>query len=180
MGINRKIVTPLLFILAQAACNNESSVERTIPGSQVIPKPGNIDTLPTVKESVNCYRYVIKRDTILLQVREKGDSIRGTLSFDNYQKDSSHGDINGTINNDTVYVLYSFLSEGMRSVMEIALLRTGNSMIRGIGPMVNKGDTLLYKDHKTINYQAGQKLDMVPCDASFNPKVGNGTILVDN
>jgi hypothetical protein len=52
----------------------------------------------------------------------------------------------------------------MQSVMEIALLRSGNSLIRGVGPMVNKSDTVLYKDHSSIKYQAGQKLDLVNCN----------------
>jgi hypothetical protein len=164
MNFKRKIFLPLFFLLLQTGCNNESSVERTIPGSRAFPNAGNSDTLQIVNESVNCYRYVIKRDTILLQVRQRGDSISGTMSFDNYEKDSSHGAIKGYTNKDTIYVLYNFFSEGMRSIMEIALLKNKSSLIRGIGAMINKGDTLLYKDHKAINYKDGQKLDMVNCD----------------
>ena len=91
------------------------------------------------------------------------------MSFDNYQKDSSHGDIAGYVNGDTVYVLYNFMSEGMRSVMEIALLKSGNSLVRGVGPITNKGDTVLYKNHQTIDYQAGQKLDPVDCSSISMP-----------
>jgi len=150
------------LVLVQIGCNQSPS--KQISGSDSLETPGNTDASQLVSKTVNCYRYVIGRDSILLQLRQNGDSISGAMSFDNYEKDSSHGDIKGYEHKDTIYVLYNFFSEGMQSVMEIALLRSGNSLIRGVGPMVNKGDTVLYKDRSSINYQAGQKLDLVNCN----------------
>jgi hypothetical protein len=162
MKFNGNLFIFSLLVLAQIGCNQSPS--KQISGSDSLVPPGNADTSQLVSKAVNCYRYVIGRDSILLQLRQNGDSISGVMSFDNYEKDSSHGDIKGYEHKDTIYVLYNFFSEGMQSVMEIALLRSGNGLIRGIGPMVNKGDTVLYKDHSTINYQAGQKLDLVNCN----------------
>lgn len=164
MTHHRRIFLLVLFALELAGCHNNPSVENKIPDTLTSNDHSNHDTLQIETQALNCYRYVLKRDTILLQLQQRGDSITGVMSFDNYQKDSSHGDIKGHINKDTIYVLYNFLSEGMRSVMEIALLRTDSSLIRGIGPMINKADTLLYKDHQTISYKSGQKLDKVNCD----------------
>lgn len=160
---------PLIILVMQVACNDHSSVSGTVSDSTSQSK--NVDTVPPQSGSnvTNCYRYVLKRDTILLQLQQKGKTVTGLMSFDNYQKDSSHGDITGYENGDTLYVLYDFMSEGMRSVMEIALLKSGNSLIRGIGPLANKGDTVLYKDHQSIDYQAGQKLDPVDCNSILMP-----------
>jgi hypothetical protein len=162
MRFNGTLFIFTLVVLIEFGCNQKPSKHIGVSDSRVT--PGNAETSQIISKAVNCYRYVIGRDSILLQLRQDGDSISGTMAFDNYQKDSSHGDVKGYEHRDTIYVLYNFLSEGMRSVMEIALLRSGNSLIRGIGPMVNKGDTVLYKDHSSINYQAGQKLDLVNCN----------------
>lgn len=166
MTINRRIFLLAFIAFELAACQNNPSVVNNVSDTLVSHDHDNHDTLQVQQESVNCYRYVIKRDTILLRIRQRGDSINGVMSFDNYQKDSSHGEIHGYINKDTIYVLYNFLSEGMRSVMEIALLKAGSSWIRGVGPMINNGDTVLYKDHKTISYKEGQKLDKITCDST--------------
>lgn len=163
MSIKGILFIASLLIITLLGCNAESSKDNSVADSQEN-SPGNTDTTQIVKDVLNCYRYTIGRDTILLQLRQSEDSISGVMSFDNYEKDSSHGDIKGYSNKDTIYVLYNFFSEGMRSVMEIALLRSGNSLIRGIGPMVNKGDTVLYKDHTSISYQAGQKLELINCN----------------
>lgn len=162
MRFNGILFVFTLLVLIEFGCNQKPSKHIGVSDSLVT--PGNADTSQIISKAVNCYRYVIGRDSILLQLRQNGDSISGVMSFDNYEKDSSHGDIKGYEHKDTIYVLYNFFSEGMQSVMEIALLRSGNSLIRGVGPMVNKGDTVLYKDHSSIKYQAGQKLDLVNCN----------------
>jgi hypothetical protein len=162
MRFNGILFVFTLLVLIEFGCNQKPS--KHIGVSDTLVTPGNAETSQIISKAVNCYRYVIGRDSILLQLRQNGDSISGTMSFDNYEKDSSHGDIKGYEHKDTIYVLYNFFSEGMQSVMEIALLRSGNSLIRGVGPMVNKSDTVLYKDHSSIKYQAGQKLDLVNCN----------------
>jgi len=165
MTIFKRIILLLLIAFQLAGCNNDPSVGSAKSDTLQSKRMNHSDSSLAERQSLNCYRFVLKRDTILLQLRQTGDSISGVMSFDNYQKDSSHGDINGHSNKDTIYVLYKFFSEGMRSVMEIAFLKSGSSLIRRIGTMVNKNDTVLYKSHNAISYQAGQKLDMVPCDA---------------
>jgi hypothetical protein len=159
-----RIYLLLLIVFELAACNSNPSVGSAKSDTLPPDKINHLDASQAEKQSLNCYRFVLKRDTILLQLRQTGDSISGFMAFDNYQKDSSHGEIKGYSNKDTMYVLYNFLSEGMRSVMEIALLKSGSSLIRGIGTMVNRNDTVFYKDHNSIHYQDGQKLDLIPCE----------------
>src|SRR6476620_4100587 len=165
MTIYGRIILLLLIVFELAGCNNHPSVSSPKSDTLMSKKINHFDSSQAEKQSLNCYRFVLKRDTILLQLRQSGDSVSGFMSFDNYQKDSSHGEIKGHNKKDTIYVLYNFLSEGMRSVMEIALLKSGSSLIRGIGTMVNNNDTVLYKDHNSISYQDGQKLDLIPCDS---------------
>ncbi len=164
-----KAFLPGVFLVMLVACNDHSSGSKTDADSTF--QSAHVDTVTVQPGSsvTNCYMYVLKRDTVLLQLQQKGKRITGVMSFDNYQKDSSHGDITGYVNGDTLYVMYDFMSEGMRSVMEIALLKSGNSLIRGVGPLTNKGDTVLYKDHQSIDYQAGQKLDPVDCSSISMP-----------
>jgi hypothetical protein len=130
----------------------------------------NADSLPTgeVKnisptDFSGCYRKVLQRDTVLLQLQQSGDSVSGTMHFDNYQKDSSKGTVKGSITKDTVVLWYDFFSEGMHSLMEIVLLKTEGGLVRATGPIETKGDTAFFKNHGEIKFDPQQTLQKIEC-----------------
>jgi hypothetical protein len=58
------------------------------------------------------------------------------LSFKNFEKDSSSGTFTGTYNSAGILIAdYSFQSEGMSSVMQVAFKKDGDNFIRGHGTM---------------------------------------------
>lgn len=85
-------------------------------------------------------------------VNAVGDSVQGSLHFNNYQIDDSKGSIRGRFHGDTLFVVYDFMAEGMRSRTAEAFLKRGDSLIRGLG------EELLKKD-----FSKGQVFLNVPC-----------------
>jgi hypothetical protein len=111
-----------------------------------------------------CYRQVIKRDTILLRLQQSGAALTGVMAFDNYEKDSSHGTINGSVENGLLVFWYRFFSEGTESVMQVVLRPTESGMIRATGEMINRGDTALFKDPGALQFDNNAGLIKVACE----------------
>jgi len=156
-----KKISSGLFVLVLLACNNNSAntTEEKKDSEQAVPV-----IVVSSTDFSGCYRKVLKRDTILLQLQQSGDSVSGTMSFDNYQKDSSSGTVKGSVKKDTVVLWYTFFSEGMHSVMEIVLQKTEDGLIRGVGPFESRGDTALFKEHAEIKFDPLQTLQKIDCD----------------
>ncbi len=57
------------------------------------------------------YIKVTGRDTVRLQLKVVDSAVTGTMEFDNFEKDSSHGSVKGNVKNDRLYVWYNFSSE---------------------------------------------------------------------
>ena len=148
----------MTFLLA--ACNN-TSVTSTAEKTDTT-QPGQVLPVSTVDFS-GCYRKVLQRDTILLHIQQSGDSVSGTKSFDNYQKDSSRGTVKGSVQNDTVVLWYDFFSEGMHSVMEIILKKTEDGLVRAVGAFEAKGGTSVFKNHNGLKFDPQQALKKIEC-----------------
>lgn len=108
---------------------------------------------PLVQDSVvGCYAMISGQDKYLLDIAsQEGVHVTGTLAFNNYQKDSSHGTFDGTYENGILMGNYSFTSEGMDSVMQVAFKKMGDTLVRGYGPVVNEGTQFMSPDSITYN-----------------------------
>jgi hypothetical protein len=111
-----------------------------------------------------CYMRVTGRDTLIARLQLLGDSITGSLLFDNYEKDGSSGMVSGKLYKGIIKLVYSFRSEGMNSVMDVWFKKQGDALIRGIGDMQTKGDTAYFTNTAVVDFPAGEKLSKIPCD----------------
>ena len=110
-----------------------------------------------------CYIKIIKRDTMLLRLRQSGDSISGKMNFDNFEKDSSSGDVSGVVDGDIIKLWYSFQSEGTHSIAELFFKKENESLVRGIGDISSKADTSYFTDPSAITYPADQSFNKIDC-----------------
>jgi hypothetical protein len=156
--MKKNLVAFLIFLLA--ACGN-NSVTTTAEKTDSTQADQTV-SVSTVDLS-GCYRKVLQRDTVLLQLQQTGDSVSGTMSFDNYQKDSSSGTVKGSVQKDTIVLWYNFFSEGMHSVMEIILKKTEEGLVRAVGPFESRGDTSLFKNHNGLKFDPQQTLKKIEC-----------------
>lgn len=113
---------------------------------------------------IGCYVANISKDVYKLKIdSEAGGVIEGSLSFNNFEKDSSSGTFSGTFKNDILIGDYSFDSEGMHSVRQVAFNRVGDSFVEGFGDVEMVGDREVFKDLNDIAYSP--KLTFVKSDS---------------
>ncbi|MGK6352868.1 hypothetical protein ACMGDE_16295 [Parapedobacter sp. DT-150] len=136
-----------LSIVVSSACNPPATTQRTDNAS------ADSTAVPAaVAEAVtSCYLHTRGRDTIMLQLSTRPDTVSGTLSFNNYQIDDSRGTVAGRYHGDTLIVMYDFHAEGTHNIQEEVFLRQGSMLIRGAG------------DRSKIDFSTGQVFQPVSC-----------------
>ena len=103
------------------------------------------------KSVVGCYEARLGKDLYSLAIlSQTGEAFKGTLSFKNYQKDSSSGPFLGTYIDGILLGEYSFQSEGMYSVIQVIFKKSVDGFIRGYGKMNAAGDR--FANLKDITY----------------------------
>lgn len=120
-----------------------------------------------VEESVSeeCYMLVLKKDTISMTLNIKGNQVSsGKLSYKFFEKDRSEGTLIGEMKGDTLFADYTFMSEGISSVRQVAFLKNENNYIEGHGDVVddNKGK-VTFKDTKQLEFRGNVVLSKVDC-----------------
>lgn len=141
----------LVFVFIISSCNNsDNTFKKPLRSFNEIQK--------------GCYFLSIGRDSLLIQIIETDDTIRGKMVFDNFEKDGSRGIIRGTMHGDTLKGWYDFESEGMRSVMEIMFLNEDSFLIRAQGKVDVKADTVYFPDPSVISFPDENAYRRVSCD----------------
>ena len=117
-----------------------------------------------------CYLSVNDRDTLIAELRQAGDSVKGSLHFNNYEIDGSSGQVRGKLDGQIIRLWYDFESEGINSVMQVIFKKTGDSLIRGNGEMENQGDTVYFLQNKELSFTEGAVLLKTDCSLLNRPE----------
>jgi hypothetical protein len=108
---------------------------------------------------VGCYVMHNENDVYTLNLMsQKGKNVEGRMVFKNFQKDSSQGAFTGTYQDRILLGDYSFQSEGLNSVVQVAFKKVGDSFIRGQGDMSPAGER--FSDVDNITYDSSQVLNV--------------------
>lgn len=100
-----------------------------------------------------CYVTTLAKDVYTLTIlSQEGELFNGTLSFKNFEKDSSSGTYKGIYKNGILLGDYSFQSEGMNSVMQVIFKKSGDEFLRGYGNLNTTGDRFV--DLNNITYDS--------------------------
>ncbi|GAO44449.1 hypothetical protein FPE01S_03_04860 [Flavihumibacter petaseus NBRC 106054] len=132
----------LLLVLAQG-CNNA-------------PEKATAEEKPAVAgdslQSKKCYAHLSATDTITLVLNGPDSLVKGVLVYAFSGKDRNVGTIAGKFNHDTLFADYTFYSEGVESVREVAFLRTDSSMTEGFGPVTEKDKKMVFTNHQELTF----------------------------
>ena len=158
----------ILLFLFCSSCNNNTKtanpeIKDTGSGESSTQDKQDTPAPATNFEGANCYMQILQRDTIVLHLEKSGDAISGKLSFDNYEKDGSTGTVKGREEKNVLKLIYSFASEGMNSVMEVYLKKEGDDLVRGVGEMQTKGDTVYFLYPDKITYPGNGIMQKTDC-----------------
>ena len=140
----QKMFTGLLMIWSLVACNSNTNSNVTADVQQA-----NDSAMATVS---SCYAYMQNRDTILLDVTTTGNTFIGHLLYQLKEKDRNNGTLQGTIKGDTLIADYTFSSEGIRSVRQIAFLKQHEGLKEGFGELKLKNKQWVFANLHTLQF----------------------------
>ncbi|MFV8340791.1 hypothetical protein [Flavobacterium sp. XS2P39] len=155
--MKKVILLGIVFMSILVSCKKEKEKEDAMDPSEKI-----VVEQPAAKE---CYNAIIKKDTISMVLNIKGDQLTsGKLSYNFYEKDKSEGELVGELKGDTLFAEYTFMSEGVSSVRQVAFLKKGDAYVEGFGDVVddNKGK-VTFKDRKQLKFEGNIVLSKVDC-----------------
>ncbi|MFV8375434.1 hypothetical protein [Flavobacterium sp. LB1P71] len=155
--MKKVIVLGIVFMSLLVSCKKEREKKEA---------PAELEKI-VIEEPVSeeCYRTILKKDTISMTLNIKGDQLTsGKLSYNFYEKDKSFGTLVGIIKGDTLFADYAFMSESIATVRQVAFLKKGNTYVEGFGDVVddNKGK-VTFKDAKQLKFDGNIVLSKVEC-----------------
>lgn len=123
----------------------------------------------TVMEDTNtgllkkgCYDYSANGNEVRMEITSIDDNlVEGNLTYAYAEKDKNTGTFKGTLNDDKVIGKYTFMSEGVQSIRDVAFKVDNDQLIEGYGDMDESGTT--FKDTSSINYSTTMPLKKVDC-----------------
>ena len=123
---------------------------------------------------MGCYVDALEKDVYTLNILSvSGESFSGTLSFNNFEKDSSSGVFEGTYKDGILLGDYSFQSEGMYSVVQTIFKNTDKGFVRGYGEMDASGTR--FADLSNIDYSNTRIWTEGKCEAG-SAKLPDGSV----
>ena len=114
--------------------------------------------------STNCYRYIKNNDTIQLKINEENGIVKGTLMYNLYEKDKNIGTIEGRMNGLILIADYSFFSEGVKSVRQVAFKKSGSTFLEGFGESDDKNGKMIFKNMDSLDFTHPLTLNSYDCE----------------
>ena len=166
------VIYMLLFVIVFGCTSNTSSKSASdADTSATVNNPPETES-PRIGETITldgCYIRVTGRDTLLLQIKETSGTIKGTMKFDNYEKDSSSGTVTGKMENGKLVLWYAFASEGMQSYAQHIMQPVKDGLILGNSDIKISSDSAFIKDLSTVAFPISNKLTRTECSGIFKP-----------
>ena len=151
------IITLCAGFLFMFSCKNDPK--------NISTEPEVIDAITDEEEfSVACYRYASNKDTIILNIENDHSKISGTLQYHLFEKDKNTGFLDGMMVGDTLFAEYTFYSEGLESVREVAFLKKGTTFVEGYADVEVDGNKAVFKDGAPLNFNNTMALDAIDCN----------------
>ena len=149
------------WFLFAGACNNNGKSSAEINSDTVVNNTAATAIIDSL--SSGCFSQVIDRDTALLQIQQKGNTVNGTLSYNIYQKDRNDGTLQAEVSGDIIKGWYLFKSEGIISVREVSWKINGEELWPAMGEMIPKNDTMMFAQPDKLRYENSRPFKKMPC-----------------
>ena len=150
----------LALTIAAAACNNEPKTTTATTTTDTVEKAPDTDIkLP----GYVCYAKRSANDTFWLQLNIFENVVTGNLDYIFKEKDSNRGEFEGKMNGDTLIADYTFMSEGQKSVRQVAFLIKDSVATEGYGDLVDKDGKMVFKNPQALTFGKGIVMTKTSC-----------------
>ena len=160
MKKNLLILTALVTITV-SSCKNETKNQET---EILVPEQADIMESDMNSPEIACYRYISKKDTILLQMEKMNDEVAGTLSYNYFEKDKNDGTFEGKMIGDTLFANYTFNSEDAVSVREVVFVKKGKQLVEAFGDVEEVDGKIQFKNNTKYTLNDVMLLEEINCD----------------
>jgi len=155
----------LLAFCFFASCNN---TETTKTMDKKDSTGGNENTKSTDAQNAavakECYEMTNVNDSVFVQLNINNSEVNGTMFTQFAGKDQNNGTFTGTMIGDTLLADYTFTSEGMQSVRQVAFLKKGNQLVQGFGEIRDQDGKMVFRNKAQLNFDAKMTLNKVACN----------------
>lgn len=157
-----RILLLISIIACSIACNNAGNrQETTQTNDTAVTDSEHVSATPIPLDG--CYKMIFNADTATLRLNVIDSFVTGDLSYNLVAKDRNDGSIKGVIRDSLIIADYTFRSEGMMSVRQVAFKIYGTTLIEGHGELNTKTDTFRFKDVNNLTFQKERPFVKTPC-----------------
>ncbi|MGO4770342.1 hypothetical protein ACEN2I_01660 [Flavobacterium sp. W22_SRS_FK3] len=111
-----------------------------------------------------CYAWGANGSVIEMSFNvNSNQEVNGKLKYNLVGKDKNEGTLIGNIYGDTIIADYTFDSEGVSSIREVAFLQKDGTYIEGYGDVVEANGKVSFKDRKKLKFDMKNTLTKVDC-----------------
>lgn len=153
----KKLIVLLFAAFTMLNCKNK---EQKIENSNASPQEVAEETTTTL--NMGCYIFDDGKNAVSLEITENGTEIKGNLTYALSEKDKNSGNFTGELKDGILIANYTFQSEGIESIRQVAFKVVGDKLIEGYGELNNDGTT--FKDQKNINFISKMPLTKTDCN----------------
>ncbi len=164
--MKKQIMLSILVILLLTACKKGDFVvfgESVSVEEKEVQEAIETPTKKAIKETVSkdCYLADLEGNKIEMEMQFNADDITGTLTYAFVGKDINSGTFSGKLANNVLIADYTFQSEGITGVRQIAFKLQDDQFVEGYGKMIDNGTK--FKDPKKLEFNSNMPLKKVDC-----------------
>jgi len=141
------------------------SCKKTEPVPEIVPNPPKVAEIAEPSGD-QCYAFANDSSNVELSFNVNShQEVNGKITYKLYGKDKNEGTLIGNMKGDTLIGDYTFMSEGVSSVREVAFLQRENTFIEGYGDVAEANGKVIFKDKKKLKFTPKMILTKVECKA---------------
>ncbi len=112
---------------------------------------------------LGCYEYKTEENDVKMEVTKiEGDAVTANLFYAYAEKDKNTGTFFGNLHGDKLIGAYTFMSEGVESVREVAFKVEKDQIVEGFGELDANGT--MFKDTTKITYSSTTPWKKADCN----------------
>lgn len=149
--MRKLLIAILLFCGSLSGCQSKKQQTETA------------QTSAADSSATKCYAYYTDKDTVRLTMTQTGESVSGDLMYQLSGKDRNTGTISGRLQGDTLLADYTFQSEGVESVREVAFLTKDGGLVEGYAPVAEQNSKMVFSDRNALKFTSNMPLRPISC-----------------
>ena len=152
--MKNQLIILAMYTAILASCNNQSKQKAT-------------SELPAkMNEPTTCFSFVENNDKVLMNITITDDLVEGDLFYKYSGKDKNSGKIKGQMYGDTLVADYTFMSEGVNSVREVAFLKKDNVWNEGYSEVEEQKGKTVFKNRSALKFENKMPLIKTECNTN--------------